>query len=65
MHIHPFFGVFGSLCCYLLMPWLVPATIYVVKRGKAASKIDKIMVLLCVLVTAAIVVPDNFFAGPR
>jgi hypothetical protein len=62
MHIHPYFAVFGSLCCYLLMLWSVPATIFLVARWKAATKMDKAMVLFSLLITAAIVLPDQFFA---
>jgi len=57
MHIHPFFAVAGILCCYVLMLWLVPASILVAKRWRSSSKTDVAMVVACALVTLAIIVP--------
>lgn len=57
LHIHPFFAMAGILCCYVLMLWLVPASIFVASRWKGASKIDAAMVALCALVTLAIILP--------
>ena len=57
LHIHPFFSIVGSVCCYLLMLWLIPAVIYIVKRWSSCTKTDAAMVVLCLLVTLAIVIP--------
>lgn len=62
MHVHPLFSIFGILCSCLLMSWLIPAAIYLVRRWKAHSKSDIAMVVLCLLVTLAIVLPDQTFA---
>jgi len=65
MHVHPFFSIAGIICCYLLMLWVIPAAIYFVNRWKILSKADVAMVVLCLLVTLAIVLPDAFFARLR
>jgi len=57
MHIHPLFAMAGILCCYVLMLWLIPASILVAKHWKSSSKTDAAMVALCVLVTLAIILP--------
>ena len=62
MHIHPFFGIAGITCCVLLMLWLVPASYYVISRWGISSKADIAMVVLSLLLTGAIVLPDTFFA---
>jgi hypothetical protein len=65
MHVHPFFSIAGIVCCYLLMLWLIPAAIHLVSRWRIRSKTDVAMVVLCLLVTLAIVLPDAFFARLR
>jgi len=62
MHIHPFFSIAGITCCVLLMIWLIPALCYIVFRWGIKSKADIAMVVLSLLVTVAIVLPDTFFA---
>ena len=51
MHIHPLFFFVGALCCYLGMLWLIPSGVYLVRGWRRASKIDKLMVLLSLLVS--------------
>jgi predicted RND superfamily exporter protein len=65
MHVHPFFSIAGIICCYLLMLWLIPTAIHLVSRWKSRSKADVAMVVLCLFVTLAIVLPDAFIARPR
>jgi hypothetical protein len=62
MHVHPFFSIAGILCSCMLMLWLIPALCYVIFRWRMCSKTDIAMVLLCLLVMVAIVLPDTFFA---
>ncbi len=57
MHIHPFFAITGIACCYLLMLWLIAAAILVTRRWSSFSKTDGVMIVLCLFVTLAIVVP--------
>jgi len=65
MHIHPFFSIAGIMCCVLLMLWIIPALIYVLLRWSISSKAEVAMVVLALLVTVAIVLPDTFFAQPK
>jgi hypothetical protein len=65
MHMHPFLSLIGALCCYLLMLWLIPGVIYVLKRWKDVATFDKAMVISCLLITLAILIPDAFFARSR
>jgi hypothetical protein len=44
------------------MLWLIPAAIHLVRVWQIPSKSDVAMVVLCLLVTLAIVLPDAFFA---
>jgi hypothetical protein len=44
------------------MLWLIPALCYVIFRWGISSKADIAMVVLSLLVTVAIVLPDTFFA---
>lgn len=62
MHIHPFFAVVGMVSCLAVMGWLLPAIPYVIARRKTINAADLAMVACAVLVAAAIVIPDNFFA---
>jgi hypothetical protein len=65
IHIHPFFFIAGITCSVLLMLWLIPALYYVILRWRISSKADVGMVALALLVTAAIVLPDTFFAKSK
>lgn len=65
MHIHPFFSIAGITCGMLLMLWLIPALFYVISRWRISSKADIAMVVLSLLVTVVIVLPDTFFAQPK
>jgi hypothetical protein len=62
MHIHPLFGIAGITCSILLMLWLIPAFIYVILRWSVCSKSEVAMVVLSLLVTVAIILPDKLFA---
>jgi hypothetical protein len=55
MHIHPTFALTGAVCCYLLMLWLVPATVFATIRRKSFSAKDGVMFSLCMLVAVVIV----------
>jgi hypothetical protein len=65
MHIHPFFSIAGLVCSVLLMLWTVPALIYMIYRWSIRSKADVAMLVLSLLVTLAMVLPDTFFARLR
>ena len=65
MHIHPFFSIAGISCCVLLMIWFVLGLIYLIFRWHITSKADIAMVVLSLLVTVAIVLPDTFFVQPK
>lgn len=56
-HVHPLFAVVGVLCVYVLMLWLVLATVLVALHWGSSSKADGAMIAFCVLVTLAVVVP--------
>ena len=62
MHVHPVFAIVGIVSCYAVMVWLLPAIPYAISRRKTTSAMDMAMVAGGLLVAAAIVVPDNFFA---
>ena len=62
MHIHPFFAIVGMVSCLAVMVWLLPAIPYAIARRKTISVTDVAMVACAVLVAAAVVIPDNFFA---
>jgi hypothetical protein len=62
MHIHPTFAVIGVLSCIALMLWMLPAIYFLIARWKIVGFADVAMVILAVLVVAAVIVPDNFFA---
>jgi hypothetical protein len=65
MHIHPLFFAVGSLSAYLLILWLVPGVIYIVKRRRTASGVDKLLLLFSLLVLVVAIIPDDFFATSR
>jgi hypothetical protein len=54
MHIHPFFGIAGITCC-----------VFLTLRWSISSKADIAMVVLSLLATVAIVLPDTFFAQSK
>ena len=62
MHIHPFFAIVGMVSCLAVMVWLLPAIPIAIARRKTISVTDVAMVACAVLVAAAVVIPDNFFA---
>jgi hypothetical protein len=62
MHIHPALAIVGMVSCVAVMVWLLPAIPYAIVRWKTISLADVAMVAGAVLVAAAVVVPDNFFA---
>jgi len=68
MHVHPAFAVLGSLCSFLLIVWSVPGSIYLIRRWKSSSLIDKAMVFVSLLASIFLILPDTFFvashAGP-
>lgn|ERR1700730_11607474 len=63
MHVHPGFFIAGILCSYLLILWLVPASIYLTVNRKRISAFDIAMVSLSLCVAAVIMAPDTLFAG--
>jgi hypothetical protein len=65
MHTYPLFGALGILSCTLLMVWLMPAVVYLVKRRKDISISDIVMTVVSLVVAIAIVLPDAFFVGWR
>lgn len=62
MHIHPGFAIAGIFCCLAVMVWLLLAVFYAIARRKMIRVTDVAMIASAVFVTAAIVIPDNFFA---
>jgi hypothetical protein len=62
MHIHPLLWIVGALCCNLLSLWLIPAAVYAVRRRQGVSLLDLGMMGCSLLATAAMAVPDTFFA---
>ena len=65
MHVAPLFSISGILCCYLLMLWPIPATIYLYRQWSGRSIWDIAMLLVCFLVTVAITAPAGYFAWLR
>jgi hypothetical protein len=55
MHVHPMFAIVGGLCCYLLMLWIIPASVFGVLRRKNFTMLDGAMILVCVFVAIVIV----------
>jgi hypothetical protein len=64
-HILPAFFIVGILCCYSLILWLAPASIYVIVRRKRISTVDIAMILAGVFAAVVMVLPDTFFATTR
>jgi hypothetical protein len=62
MHVHPLFSILGLLCCISMMVWQIPAISYLVARWKSKSMGDISMLVISILITIAIVLPDKFFA---
>ena len=65
MHIFPAFFMVGILCCYSLILWLVPASIYVIVRRKSISSVDIAMILAAAFAAVVMALPDTFFATTR
>jgi hypothetical protein len=65
VHIFPAFFIVGILCCYLLLLWLAPASIYVIVRRNRISSVDIAMILTGVFAAVVMVLPDTFFATTR
>ena len=63
MHVHPMFFLGGLLCSYGFILWLITATIYLIKGGMKATKLDAAMYLLGLFIVLALVVPDFAFAS--
>jgi len=64
-HIHPLFFITGALSACLMVVWLAPAGIYAIVRRKNVSGIDLAMIFVGMLVAAALIIPDDLFAGTR
>jgi hypothetical protein len=62
MHIHPLIAIGGMLGCLAVMLWLLPAIPYAIVRRRAIGVMDVAMIACSLLVAAAVVIPDNFFA---
>jgi hypothetical protein len=62
MHIHPMFAIVGIFCSVAVMLWLVVAIPYSIVRRRMVTFIDLAMIAFAMLVTAAVIIPDNFFA---
>lgn len=65
MHIHPFFAIIGILCSFLLMVWSLPGSVYLIVNRGDISRVDIAMLVVSLIVTAVIVVPDDFFATAK
>ena len=65
VHIFPAFFIVGILCCYLLILWLAPASIYVIVRRNRISTADIAMILTGVFAAVVMALPDTFFATTR
>ncbi len=62
MHIYPGLAIIGLLGSLGVMLWLLPAIAYSIARRQAIGLADIGMIACAVFVTAAITIPDNFFA---
>ncbi len=62
MHTHPAFAIAGMLCSVGMMIWLLMAIPYAIIRRNKIRLADAVMIGFAVLVSSAIVIPDNFFA---
>ena len=64
-HNAPLLAIGGVLSCYLMGIWLLPGGYHLAKEWKTATRRDKIMALLAVLVTIAFFLPDEALAFAR
>jgi hypothetical protein len=64
-HIFPAFFIPGILCCYMLILWLAPASIYAIVRRNKISSVDIAMILRGVFAAVVMALPDTFFATTR
>jgi hypothetical protein len=64
MHIHPILSIVGVLCCFCIMLWLLPSTVYAIRRRQTLTLFDGVMLATSVLITVVIILPDTFFAAP-
>jgi hypothetical protein len=62
MHIHPGLAIIGLLGSVGFIAWLLPAIPYAIVRRQTVGVADIAMLVCAVFVTAALTVPDNFFA---
>jgi hypothetical protein len=62
MHIHPMIAIVGMSGCLAAMVWLLPAIPYAIARRRAIGVTDVAMIACSLLVAAAVVIPDDFFA---
>ena len=65
MHIYPFFAIVGILCSFLLIVWSLPGVVYLIVHRRDISRIDIAMLVVSLIVTAVIVVPDDFFVTAK
>jgi hypothetical protein len=61
LHLYPAFAITGALSCDLLMLWLIPAAVYMLRRRHDIRALDVGMVACCLATTVAMVLPDKFF----
>ena len=65
MHIYPMFFILGALFSFATMLWLLPSAVYAIKRRGVLSLLDGVMLVLSLLITVVIVLPDTFFTASR
>lgn len=62
MHLHPLIAIVGMFSCLAVMLWLIPAIPCAIARRRDIGVSDVAMIACSLLVAAAVVLPDNFFA---
>ena len=60
IHIHPGFFLAGVLCSCVLLGWLIPAVVYLVRARFRVAFYDYGMMVGSLFVLAALLLPDNF-----
>ena len=50
---------------FAIMLWLLPSAVYAIKRRRMLSLLDGVMLVLSLLITVVIVLPDTFFTVSR
>ena len=63
MHIHPLFSIVGMLCSFSIMLLLIPSAVYAIRRRRHLSRLDGLMLMCSVFITAAIILPGAFVAA--